>query len=188
MALISILSSLLRPRLPDHSVCPEIEKPDILRRRLHETREQLRHLQDRRDRMQQVLHAWDKMENGTLDDHLVCVLIESTLPGADHENDAILGAWTRKQPKTNEEKANMNVKIIASRGCQHRPLIEHEFRDLGIVYEVLYVEDHPEVVAQHAIRHSPNIMVDEEVVFRGQPTEGELRAFFEGRGWHRSND
>ena len=82
----------------------------------------------------------------------------------------------------------MNVKIIASHGCKHRQLIEREFQDLGIAYEVLYVEEHPEVVARHDIRHSPNIMVDEEVVFRRQPSEGELRAFFDNHGWPRSDD
>lgn len=82
----------------------------------------------------------------------------------------------------------MNVKIIASHGCKHCQNIEREFRDLRIVYEVLYVEEHPEVVARHGIRHSPNIMVDDEVVFRHQPSEGELRAFFDTRGWPRSDD
>lgn len=82
----------------------------------------------------------------------------------------------------------MNVKIIVSRGCKHCQDIEHELRDLRIVYEVVYVEEHPEIVARHGIRHSPNIMVDEEVVFRRQPTEGELRAFFGNRGCFRSDD
>lgn len=77
----------------------------------------------------------------------------------------------------------MNVKIIATRGCKHCQNIEREFHDLRIVYEVLYVEEHPEVAARHGIRHSPNIMVDDEVVFRHQPSEGELRVFFKNRGW-----
>ncbi len=79
----------------------------------------------------------------------------------------------------------MNVKIIATRGCKHCQNIEREFLDLRIEYEVLYVEEHPEVVARHGIRHSPNIMVDGEVVFRRQPSEGELRVFFKNRGWIR---
>jgi glutaredoxin len=82
----------------------------------------------------------------------------------------------------------MDVKIIASRSCKHCQNIEHEFRDLRIAYEVLYVEEHPEVVARHGIRHSPNIMVDDEVVFRHQPSEGELRAFFARRGGYWPDD
>lgn len=69
----------------------------------------------------------------------------------------------------------MNVKIIATRGCNHRPNIERELKDLGIPYEVIYAEDDPESVKRYHIRHSPNIVVDDEVVCRGQPSEGELR-------------
>lgn len=69
----------------------------------------------------------------------------------------------------------MNVKIIATRSCNHRPNIEKELTDLGVPYEVVYVEDHPDVVTQYAIRHSPNIVVDDEVLCRGQPSEGELK-------------
>lgn len=72
----------------------------------------------------------------------------------------------------------MNVKILATRTCSHRPGLERELQDLGIVYETLFVEEHPEEAARHAIRHSPTMIVDDRVVFHGQPTEGELRDFF----------
>lgn len=72
----------------------------------------------------------------------------------------------------------MNVKIIATRDCSHCHSLEHELKDLAVVYEVLFVEDHPEIVQRYSIRHSPNLVVDDEVVFRRQPTEEELRAFF----------
>jgi len=72
----------------------------------------------------------------------------------------------------------MNVRIIATRGCSHCRNLERELKDLAILYEVLFVEDHPEIVQRYSIRHSPNLVVDEEVVFRRQPTEGELRALF----------
>ena len=42
-------------------------------------------------------------------------------------------------------------------------------------YEVLFVEDHPEVVEQFAIRHSPSLTIDGKVVCQQQPTEAELR-------------
>lgn len=72
----------------------------------------------------------------------------------------------------------MLVKIIATRQCRHRPNLERELVDIGVEYELVFVEDHPEVQTQYGIRHSPNIVVDDQVVFRGQPTEGELKAFF----------
>lgn len=40
---------------------------------------------------------------------------------------------------------------------------------------MLFVEDEPDVVMAHAIRHSPNLLVNDEGVFRGQPTPHELR-------------
>ena len=75
----------------------------------------------------------------------------------------------------------MNVRIIATHNCSHRHNIERDLKDLAIAYEVLYVEDHPEVVQRYNIRHSPNLVVDDEVVFRRQPSEAELRALFAGR-------
>lgn len=72
----------------------------------------------------------------------------------------------------------MEVKLIATRTCTHRPDLERELQALGVQYQLLFVEEHPEVVAQYAIRHSPNLVIDEEVVFRGQPSETELRAYF----------
>lgn len=72
----------------------------------------------------------------------------------------------------------MEVKIIATRSCSHRPDLERELRDLKVPYEVIYVEDCPEMVARYGIRHSPNLVVDDQVVFRSLPSEDELRALF----------
>ncbi|WP_018079096.1 glutaredoxin family protein [Thiobacillus denitrificans] len=72
----------------------------------------------------------------------------------------------------------MNVKIIATKGCSHCTGLQHELKDMGIPFEVLLVEEHPDVIKRHDIRHSPNILVNDEVVFRGQPTPLELREFF----------
>jgi len=72
----------------------------------------------------------------------------------------------------------MNVMIIATRSCSHCNNLERELKGLAIAYEVLFAEDHPEIVQRYGIRHSPNLIVDDEVVFRRQPTEGELRALF----------
>lgn len=74
----------------------------------------------------------------------------------------------------------MNVMIIATRTCSHCRHLEHELRDLGVAHELLFVEDHPEVVTRFDIRHSPNLVVDGEVMFRRLPTGKELRNLFAG--------
>jgi len=71
----------------------------------------------------------------------------------------------------------MNVTIIATRGCSHCPNLAKELDDLGVAYDIQYVEDHPEVVEKFTIRHSPNLLVDGELVCRSQPTETELRTY-----------
>lgn len=68
-----------------------------------------------------------------------------------------------------------DVKIIATKMCAHCANLVREFKDLGVDCEVLFIEDHPGLVEQHAIRHSPNVMIDGQVVCRGQPTTAELR-------------
>ena len=72
----------------------------------------------------------------------------------------------------------MNVKVIATRGCSHCKNFSRELDDIGIDYQVHYCDDEPELVKKYAIRHSPNLIVDDEVVFRRQPTEQELKEFF----------
>ncbi len=72
----------------------------------------------------------------------------------------------------------MNVIIIATKTCSHRPTLERELQELKIPHQVMYVEDHPDLVEKYHIRHSPNLLVGDEVAFRGQPTEGEIQAYF----------
>ena len=69
----------------------------------------------------------------------------------------------------------MDVKIIATKTCSHRPVLEQELKNLRVRYTVVFVEEQPELVERFAIRHSPNLVVDDKVVFRRQPTESELR-------------
>lgn len=72
----------------------------------------------------------------------------------------------------------MNVLIIATKSCSHRPTMEQELRDLGVEYDVVYAEEDPEIITKFAIRHSPNLVIDDEVVCRGLPSEGELKILF----------
>ena len=75
----------------------------------------------------------------------------------------------------------MDVIIIATKACSHRPNLERELKHLQVKYSVAFVEEQPELAQRFAIRHSPNLIVDGEVVFRGQPTENEMRTYFEQR-------
>lgn len=69
----------------------------------------------------------------------------------------------------------MNVMIIATKGCSHCTNLKKEMDGLGVEYRLVYAEDEPELVQKYGIRHSPNLIVDDEVKFRRQPTERELR-------------
>lgn len=72
----------------------------------------------------------------------------------------------------------MDVMIIATKACTHRKNLEKELDCLRIPYRVCFVEDSADLVQKFSIRHSPNLVVDNEVVFRKQPTEEELNAYF----------
>lgn len=52
----------------------------------------------------------------------------------------------------------MNVKIIATKSCSHSPGPQRELSELGIPFEVLFVEENPDVVVAYSIRHSPNLL------------------------------
>ncbi|MBY4679132.1 hypothetical protein [Marinobacterium arenosum] len=72
----------------------------------------------------------------------------------------------------------MRVQLLVTKTDFSLPNLEKEFGDLGIRYEITYLENHPELIRAHNIRHSPNILVDDKLVFRHQPSEQELREFF----------
>ncbi len=73
----------------------------------------------------------------------------------------------------------MDVIIIATKNCTHRLNLEKELESLHIPYRVCFVEECPDLVKKFSLRHSPNLIVDDEVVFRDQPTEMELHAYFD---------
>ncbi len=75
----------------------------------------------------------------------------------------------------------MNVQIIATHQCTHRSNLEHELAELGIPFEVVFIEENPDYIARYQIRHSPNLVVNGEVVCRGQPTEAQLRDLFKAK-------
>ncbi len=73
----------------------------------------------------------------------------------------------------------MDVIIIATKTCTHRKNLEKELEHLRIPYRTCFVEDSADLVQKFSIRHSPNLIVDDEVVFRKQPTEVELHTYFD---------
>jgi glutaredoxin len=78
-------------------------------------------------------------------------------------------------------EAIMDVIILATKSCTHGKNLGKELECLQIPYRVCFVEDCPELVEKFSIRHSPNLVVDDEVVFRKQPTEIELHTYFSTR-------
>ena len=72
----------------------------------------------------------------------------------------------------------MEVQIIATHECRHRLDLERELLELGIPFALVFAEDDEDLVHRYQIRHSPNLVVDGVVVFRGLPTEGQLRDLF----------
>ena len=75
----------------------------------------------------------------------------------------------------------MDVMIIATKACTHRKNLEKELDSLRIPYHVYFVEDSADLVEKFSIRHSPNLIVDNMVVFRKQPTEEELHGYFDNK-------
>ncbi len=72
----------------------------------------------------------------------------------------------------------MDVMIIATKNCSHCNNMSKELEDIGVKHRIVYAEDEPMLCQTHMIRHSPNLIVDAEVLFRRQPTEEELSEIF----------
>jgi glutaredoxin len=73
----------------------------------------------------------------------------------------------------------MDVILAVSGSCQHCSLLKKQFEEMGIPYEVHYLEEHPEWIERFGLRGSPNIIVDGELVFRKMPDLSEFRRYFE---------
>lgn len=78
----------------------------------------------------------------------------------------------------------MNVIILATKDCSHRPILENYLRKLKTQYSVRFFDDEPELIELYNIHLSPNVVVDEKVVFRATPdkrlpSESELQQYVE---------
>jgi len=73
----------------------------------------------------------------------------------------------------------MNIQFLVTRNDFSLANLEREFSGLGLNYDIEYIEEHPELVSAHTIRHSPNILVNGSLAFRHQPTVNELKTYLE---------
>lgn len=73
----------------------------------------------------------------------------------------------------------MKIQLFVTKTDFSLPNLEKELNLLDLDYEILYIEDNPELVAALNIQHSPNILVNGKLAFRNQPSENELIAYIE---------
>ncbi len=74
----------------------------------------------------------------------------------------------------------MQIQLLVTKNDFSLSNLRQEMAALGLSYEVLYIEEHPGLVEAHQVRHSPNVLVNGQLAFRRQPSEGELRHYIEG--------
>lgn len=79
------------------------------------------------------------------------------------------------------------IVIVASKTCSHYPLLEQELRKLGVACEVRFVEENPDLIEEYGLDQSPNLVVGDMVVFRGQashplPSPSELEGILKDAG------
>ncbi|MFO8175496.1 MAG: thioredoxin family protein, partial [Longimicrobiales bacterium] len=64
--------------------------------------------------------------------------------------------------------------LFATRSCPHRPVMESWLEELGVDYRLAYVEDHEREAERYAVRQSPSLVIDDELVFQGMPSKAEF--------------
>jgi glutaredoxin len=77
----------------------------------------------------------------------------------------------------------MDTLILATKGCSHGPMLERELQKINVNYRVQYIEDDPDDVIKYQIRNTPNLIVNDSIVFRGSPQKPlpsnvELKRYF----------
>jgi glutaredoxin len=63
----------------------------------------------------------------------------------------------------------MKITILATKSCNHRPILEEQLQDSGLQYVTKYFEDHPELVQKYKLKRSPVLLVNDEVASVGMP-------------------
>lgn len=70
----------------------------------------------------------------------------------------------------------MDIQLLTTRTC-HCSNIEQALRDLELVYERCYIEEHPELVERFKVRHCPVLIIDDaRVIPVDGLTEGQIKA------------
>lgn len=60
----------------------------------------------------------------------------------------------------------MKVTLVVTKTCSHCPFLKQYFQKKGILCDVKYIEDNPQLRDKYNISKSPNIIVDGTAVFR----------------------
>lgn len=63
----------------------------------------------------------------------------------------------------------MDILIVATKTCHHRPLIEKELNRANLPYTLMYFEDYPELIEKYQSKNSPLIIVDDKIISRSVP-------------------
>ena len=69
----------------------------------------------------------------------------------------------------------MKIIMAATKTCNHRPILEEQLQDAGLQYEVMYFENHPELMEAHHLKTSPILIMDNKVVSVGLPGYMKIR-------------
>lgn len=68
----------------------------------------------------------------------------------------------------------MKIIIAATKKCTHRPKLEEQLQNAGLQYEVLYFEDHPELIETYKLKTSPLLIVDDKIASIGMPERSQI--------------
>jgi|GEM_PF-260653 len=68
----------------------------------------------------------------------------------------------------------MKIIIAATKTCNHRPILEEQLQDAGLPYEVMFFENHPEMIEKYHLKTSPLLIVNDKVVSVGLPGEKKI--------------
>ncbi len=65
----------------------------------------------------------------------------------------------------------MKVVIIATKNCNHRPILEEHLKQLSVSFDTRFFDDEPELVKKYNLHHSPNLVLNDKVVFHAEPNK-----------------
>jgi len=68
----------------------------------------------------------------------------------------------------------MKITILATKSCNHRPILEEQLQDAGLKYVTKYFEDHPELVETYNLKRSPVLLVNDEIASVGMPEHSQI--------------